>query len=62
MCLIVWKFFSLVVTNVRKILTQGLLEKENDKTNTQNEEQADNALRFTVIKGQRNTIGNTPAA
>ena len=50
MCLILWKFLSLVVTNVRKILTQGLLEKENNKTKTQNKNHPDSALRFTVIR------------
>lgn len=49
-CLIPWKLLSLVVTSIRKILIQGLLEKENNQTKTQNRKQPDNALLFTVIR------------
>lgn len=50
MCLILWKWLNLVVTHCRKILIQCLLKTENDKTKTQNKEQPDNALLFTVIR------------
>lgn len=49
MCLILWKLLNLVLIYFRKILIQHLLKKEN-KTETLNKEQPDNALLFTVIR------------